>query len=219
MKKITHDGTIISRKEAKAFGLAYYFTGKPCIHGHIETRSVSTKKCHECNRLHVVKFKNRDVDRHKALRRAFYEKNKEKILMEQKEYRIKNADEYKRKSRESARKYRLEKPELERAKNKRYRERHIEETKARASRNKGRRRGAEGKFTVEDIRALFDAQRGKCAYCKTSIKSGYHIDHIHPIAKGGTNWPKNLQLTCQRCNHVKSAKDPVEFAREIGRLI
>src|SRR6266851_1515256 len=39
------------RKEANALGRKWYFTGEPCIYGHIEDRLVSNGKCRECNRL------------------------------------------------------------------------------------------------------------------------------------------------------------------------
>lgn len=39
---------IISKQQAKSKGLAYYFTGKPCKHGHISYRHVSGGACHEC---------------------------------------------------------------------------------------------------------------------------------------------------------------------------
>jgi hypothetical protein len=42
---------IITRKEAKEAGLTRYFTGKPCIHGHVAPRLVSNKTCIECDRL------------------------------------------------------------------------------------------------------------------------------------------------------------------------
>jgi HKD family nuclease len=38
------------RKEAKAKGRKWYFTGKPCRYGHIEDRLVSNGKCRECSR-------------------------------------------------------------------------------------------------------------------------------------------------------------------------
>lgn len=45
---------IISRKEARRQGLTRYFTGKPCVHGHLAERSVHTKMCNRCkqNRTH-----------------------------------------------------------------------------------------------------------------------------------------------------------------------
>lgn len=39
------------RAEAKAKGKKWYFTGEPCIYGHVEDRLVSNGKCRECNRL------------------------------------------------------------------------------------------------------------------------------------------------------------------------
>jgi hypothetical protein len=39
---------IISRKEAMDRGLKYYFTGKPCNHGHIEKRQVLNHGCVRC---------------------------------------------------------------------------------------------------------------------------------------------------------------------------
>jgi 5-methylcytosine-specific restriction endonuclease McrA len=39
------------------------------------------------------------------------------------------------------------------------------------------------------------------------------------LARGGANDPKNLQLAHPRCNIRKKAKDPLVFARELGRLL
>lgn len=81
---------------------------------------------------------------------------------------------------------------------------------------------AEGSFTKNDIDNIYRLQNGKCAYfksCHNSLDNGYQIDHIVPLSKGGTNWPRNLQLTCQPCNGSKNAKDPIEFSRELGNLL
>src|SRR5690606_21672555 len=39
---------IISRAEAKAKGLKFYFTGKPCKHGHVSERQLSNGCCTAC---------------------------------------------------------------------------------------------------------------------------------------------------------------------------
>jgi len=44
-----------------------------------------------------------------------------------------------------------------------------------------------------------------CAYCG-NCDGPFHIDHIHPVAKGGTNDPKNLTIACVHCNISKGAK-------------
>lgn len=43
--------SLIDRKTAKANGLAYYFTGKPCKHGHIDLRRVDSCACKTCDVL------------------------------------------------------------------------------------------------------------------------------------------------------------------------
>jgi 5-methylcytosine-specific restriction endonuclease McrA len=74
-------------------------------------------------------------------------------------------------------------------------------------------------FKRQDVERLLVLQKCKCANCKKSLKSGYHIDHRVPIAKGGDNGPGNIELLCQTCNSAKGAKMPHVFAQENGRLI
>ncbi|AUR99449.1 hypothetical protein NVP1265O_70, partial [Vibrio phage 1.265.O._10N.286.52.F6] len=42
---------IISRAQAKEFGLMRYFTGTPCKRGHIDDRLTSTGVCRECSKV------------------------------------------------------------------------------------------------------------------------------------------------------------------------
>ena len=98
------------------------------------------------------------------------------------------------------------------------------ETAAQASRNNARNRRAakrngKGRVSVADIERITKQQRGLCAYCRKSLKNGYHVDHIKPLSKGGAHLPHNVQLTCESCNLKKSAHDPVDYARSLGRLI
>lgn len=77
---------------------------------------------------------------------------------------------------------------------------------------RAKRSRAEGTHTHLDIKALFASQRGTCPNCQALlIKRGpgkYHVDHIMPIALGGSNWPDNLQLLCPDCNRGKGSKHP-----------
>ncbi len=87
--------------------------------------------------------------------------------------------------------------------------------KARAHK-KARRRAKRTKVKV----ALLKVQKGRCAYCRAKLQpADMHVDHIHPLSKGGSSDLSNLQLTCSGCNLRKNAKDPVAFAQELGRLV
>lgn len=82
-----------------------------------------------------------------------------------------------------------------------------------------RRRGAKGTHSQEDIARIFKMQGGRCCYCRARL-GAYEVDHIVPISRGGTNYPNNLQLTCVgACNQEKGARDPLEYARSLGRLL
>lgn len=86
-------------------------------------------------------------------------------------------------------------------------------------RRRAREAGACGSHTIADINRLKVLQRSLCAVCKTKLKPGYHIDHIFPLALGGSNDANNLQLLCPTCNMKKNAKHPVDFMQEQGFLI
>ena len=84
---------------------------------------------------------------------------------------------------------------------------------------KAMRRSA-GNIDPAVISFLMRAQRGKCVVCKTAIaERPYHLDHIKPLARGGTNQKTNLQLLCPPCNLAKSAKDPIDFMQSRGYLL
>jgi 5-methylcytosine-specific restriction endonuclease McrA len=91
--------------------------------------------------------------------------------------------------------------------------------KAARANSEAKRRGADGKYTPADIRQILKSQKGKCAYCRIVIGDNYHIDHIVPLTKGGTNWPRNLQVTCGPCNLAKHARDPITHAQSLGLLL
>ena len=92
-----------------------------------------------------------------------------------------------------------------------------------AERRNRRARESNGSHTNADVMAIFKAQRGLCANCKIKLlksgKSKFHVDHIMPLARGGSNWPSNLQCLCPSCNMRKHAKTPEDWAKENGRLI
>lgn len=83
--------------------------------------------------------------------------------------------------------------------------------------------------TIAEMRELvYHEQGGLCAACKQEISvmdppsakypygkdTPYVLDHIRPIAMGGSQWDRdNLQVLCHRCNKSKTARDLGQIAR------
>ena len=84
---------------------------------------------------------------------------------------------------------------------------------------RARKLAAGGKLSKGLSAKLFKLQRGKCACCKLPLGDNYHLDHIMPLALGGSNTDDNIQLLRQICNNQKHAKHPVDFMQERGLLL
>lgn len=85
-------------------------------------------------------------------------------------------------------------------------------------RAKKRERG--GSLSPDIGQTLMALQRGKCACCKASLKDvKANLDHIIPLALGGSNTDDNMQLLCQPCNNSKYSKHPVDFMQSRGYLL
>lgn len=246
---------IISRSEAKANGLKFYFTGKPCKHGHISPRYTANQNCRGCKESDQFKqsgaaYRERVKATRSEYNARYYEANKERFAEYSKRWRANNAQSIidRRKSYREANRDALNQKTREwRDKNpgyappgwSEYSEKWYQENKERLSEirrlhyqsNRGayranrlnriaRERSAEGRHTSKDVESLLKAQDHKCANCKACTRrTGYHVDHIQPLSKGGSNWPDNLQILCPTCNLSKSDKDPIEWARKNGRLL
>ena len=78
-------------------------------------------------------------------------------------------------------------------------------------RYRARKQNADGNFDESDIENLWHMQNGRCQYCCIKLKADYHVDHIIPLSRGGSNYPDNLQLLCTSCNCSKRDKTHEEF--------
>lgn len=80
------------------------------------------------------------------------------------------------------------------------------------------KRGSGGKHTPQDVQKQYVNQKGKCYYCKKKVGKVYHVDHVIPLIRGGSNGPENIVIACPTCNLRKNDKMPHEWA-EGGRLL
>jgi len=195
---------ILKRNVAKAQGLLHYFNGKPSPGGHLSERFVRTGTCRACLREKTKAWQQ--IGANKAWNRShakqWADAHPERCAENKRKWRAANLEDLKQ--REIAR---SQKPE-------RRMERRLSEAKRRAMKHTSR-----GTHTVAEVKALLSRQNGRCPYCHSDICRRYHIDHMMPLSRGGTNAISNIQLLCPSCNHRKYNKHPLKFAREIGLLL
>lgn len=165
---------------------------------------------------------------------AHQKKNSEATKEYMRQWRLANIDEVRKNDRERSALFRKEHPGRRRDVNRSYRERNAEKVASSrrawkeanpsrvreyASTRRAHMRGTGGRLQKGTVKMLLEKQKMKCACCKTSIKNGYHVDHIIPLAKGGSHQARNIQLLCPNCNLSKGAKHPIDFMQERGMLL
>ena len=139
-----------------------------------------------------------------ASAKAWRERNPEKVRAIGIAYRQANLDKVRAACRKATREWKAANPE-----------------KARAAVivRRARELGASGTFNADDVRLLMRLQKGKCPVCLSTIRDKYHIDHVLPLASGGTNDRLNIQLLCPDCNLSKNASHPIDFMQRRGFLL
>lgn len=197
--------------------------GEPVRRGKTGRRA---KRCKVCHRAEV----NR-LARERRATDAEYGERYRRQQNERRNHKRRTDPEYRERERERKRAAYLRNPEASRRynakvaerlatdpvyrrevwdrKNRWERERNASDPEYRAKRDARRdSRRAAGDLFPGARSLLMEAQRGRCAnpLCKARLRDGAtHLDHIRPIARGGSNELGNLQLLCQRCNTSKGA--------------
>jgi len=195
----------IYRTQARAQGLPRYKTGQPCRHGHNGERYTKDSKCVACvAKLAAITGKR------------WAEKNLEKVRAKTLRWREANPEQWResnKRSKQARQKIYTDRQRADYALNpEKYR---TVERKRRAQMY-----GNGGTHTADDLAEILKTQNHRCAHCRADLKkTKKHVDHIMPLARGGSNGRENLQYLCAPCNHSKGAKHPIDFARERGLLL
>ena len=92
---------------------------------------------------------------------------------------------------------------------------HRRYARAAGTNRRARHLKAEGRHSRADIDAQLAKQGFKCFWCPADIREKNCCDHYVPLARGGTNWPDNIVMSCRSCNSRKWALSPEEFMRRL----
>ncbi|MCV7621922.1 HNH endonuclease [Micrococcus luteus] len=171
--------------------------------------------CKECNKKANAEY--RDINREllNAKARAHYHDNRDKNIERMKRYRDAHPEYFRQKNYE----YYHANAEACKATNRQYTKDNRESMVVKAQRYRARKQEA----FIEDVtfEAIMLRDGESCAYCG-AVPELVHLDHVHPLSRGGTHEADNLVIACATCNLQKGAKPLEEFIRvqrEYGRLV
>lgn len=235
LEPISELRTVVTRVEARAAGLPRYFTGKPCKNGHFDERYVSSFGCLACGvacaaepeRLTRSRIWGRVYAATKrAALKAAAEGGDEAAAAELENIRLKHNACDRRRRQANPKKHRAgvgawqqANPGYVTKKVRQWRIANPAAAKIIRATQRAKTRSGDADFGASDIKEIISAQRGKCGYCRKKVGKSYHLDHIYALSRGGKNRRRNLQILCESCNLRKHAKDPVDFAQEMGLLV
>lgn len=161
-------------------------------------------------------YRAANPDRVKTAKAAWHAENRDEVLAKMAAYRAANRDEIRTKKAA----WRAANPERVKAKDAAWYAANPEKKRIHRQNRRARKMESGGKLSNGLAERLYKLQRGKCACgCKQPLGDNYHLDHIMPLALGGTNEDENIQLLRATCNLRKHDKHPVEFMQQRGFLL
>lgn len=161
-------------------------------------------------------YRQRHADEILARVAAWRESNKQKYIAYQKEYRQKN------KVAISSRiaTWRLVNADHERIRKRAWDQKNADKRRVNEIVRRKTKRANSGRPSSDIVARLLDLQKSTCPVCRCDLSvSGYHLDHVIPLALGGNHEDKNIQLLCKQCNLSKHAKHPIDFMQSKGFLL
>lgn len=80
------------------------------------------------------------------------------------------------------------------------------------------RRPASAQLTHGKRMKVYKKYGGKCHYCGKEVpENNFHVDHMTPLSRGGSNKFENLCLSCPHCNMSKGTMTDKEYLNKIHK--
>lgn len=190
----------------------------------------SGNRCIACKLAYTARWREKNKDRIHEYSVQYYKNNADHILEKKKNEREENPLEHRQrtkkwrdsnplKNKEVAARSHANNKEKNNKRSINYRLANLDRYRAYAHNRRALIKLSGGKLSPEIASKILALQKGRCACCGEPLGSDYHLDHIMPLALGGTNTDDNIQLLRSTCNRQKYAKHPVDFMQQRGFLL
>jgi 5-methylcytosine-specific restriction endonuclease McrA len=169
----------------------------------------------EMAKKNTAKWKLDHQDRIRENSKKYRAANAEKIKAALVKWRSENTE----RSRELVSRWYKENTDRFKETNAKWHATHPESNRISGHKRRARKLENGGSFSAEQIKNILKQQKNKCVVCRANISKTFHIDHIFPLSRGGSNSATNIQLLCPTCNRCKGARHPIDFMQSRGFLL
>lgn len=165
-------------------------------HKRVKSSDGLAHRCKECAKMIAREWARNNRERMLANKHRYYQENRIHILEQMRKHLSVVRD----KKNEYRNQWRRNNPGMARAQH---------------QRRRALKKNAVGSFSATDIQIQMRSQANRCWWCGVGLDKGWHIDHLIPLAKGGSNNPENIVISCPHCNVSRQDRLPQEWN---GRL-
>jgi hypothetical protein len=179
-----------TRKTALAVGEKQYFTGNPCLKGHIANRRTKTGECLACRAEFLIEWRAKNPKKVKQHNDTQYERHTESLCARSRKFHANNAVELRLKKQE----YQKQNPHIF--------------AKSGAKRKAAKLQRTPSWLTDIDFERISN-EYSLAALLTKLTKSSWHVDHIIPLQGkmvSGLHVPGNLRVLPAKENISKSNK-------------
>lgn len=207
---------IILRRDAIARGLRRYFTGEPCVRGHVAERNTSTSKCLVCHAERMSAYRlanpektrevaNRHLEKHPNYYAKKYAKNRAEMRRASEAWRKSNL----RRVAENMRAWRAANPERASMHLKTWRQKNPGKILAA---NRRRKLGQEKRTPAWADLVAVQQMYIKARALSRRVGIKFHVDHIYPLHGElvcGLHTRENLRICTAAENAAKKNRMPI----------